>query len=355
MPYRIRAARGSGASAIVPRPVPLPDDLLGCIEAALVRREPLLQRLREQGTDCVRLFHGIAEGEPGLSIDRYGPLLLLQTNREPLSHDDTEEIGRFVQERLGTGLHVVGNHRLGPGKFGAHMPTEAALQEHVCREGGLAHCIQARHRGMDPWLFLDLRKGREVVRQLAKEKRTLNLFSYTCGIGVAALAGGALSVTNVDFAASALEVGRRNAEHNGLLDARFVTLQSDCIPVLRQLAGKPVQRRGRALRFAKIEPQPFDLVVLDPPRWAKGPFGAVDVVRDYAALFKPCVLTASPGGTILATNHVPQVTREDFAEQLRRCASKAGRPLRSLELLCPDEDFPAFDQRPPLKIALCSV
>ena len=330
-------------------------ELLAAVDRALSRRQDLLQRLQNEGTDAVRLFHGIAEGEPGLSIDRYGPLLLLQTWRAPFSHDDAEALGQHVQAALGESLHVVANHRLGSGKFGAHMPSEVALQEHICKEGGLSFWIQARHRGQDPWLFLDLRQGRRAVRQLAKNRVVLNLFSYTCGVGVTASASGALETTNVDFAQSALEIGQRNAQQNGIQGARFSTVQSDCIPVLRQLAGKPVLRRGRDFRYVKFEPRQYDLVFLDPPRWAKGPFGAVDVVRDYASLFKPCVLTLAEGGVVIATNHVPEVSAVDFAQQLRRIAEKAGRPLRELDLLPVDEDFPAFDGKPPLKVAVCRI
>ena len=69
----------------------------------------------------------------------------------------------------------------------------------------------------------------------------------------------------------------------------------------------------------------------------------------------PCVLTTAEAGVVIATNHVPTVTAEAWAEQLRRCAAKAGRPLRELTLLQPDADFPAFDGHPPLKVAVCQL
>ncbi len=333
----------------------LDTDLLHAVDVAILRRRGLVERLLREGTDCFRVFHGVAEGAPGLAIDRYGPLLLIQTWRAPLSHDDAETLSAHVQQALGLPLHCVANHRIGPGKFGAHMPTEAALQEHVCKEGGLSFLVQARHRGQDPWLYLDLRQGRAAVRNLAKNRAVLNLFAYTCGVGVTAAAHGALESINVDFAQTALAVGQNNAEKNNIRGARFSTVASDCIPILRQLAGKPVLRRGREFRFVKFAPRPFDLVFLDPPRWAKGPFGAVDVARDYASLFKPCVLTLAEGGIVIATNHVPEVSATDFASQLRRIAEKAGRPLKELDLLPVDEDFPAFDGSPPLKVAVCRV
>jgi 23S rRNA (cytosine1962-C5)-methyltransferase len=166
---------------------------------------------------------------------------------------------------------------------------------------------------------------------------------------------GATSVLNVDFAESALEVGRRNADANGIPAERFTTLHADCLPILRQLAGLPVQRRGKHLPFPRIARQPFDLVVLDPPRLARSPFGTVDVVHDYPSLWKPCLLTLADGGAVLATNHVPEVDADTWHRVLTRCAEKAGRPLRSLEPIAVEDDFPSFDGRPPLKVVLATV
>jgi 23S rRNA (cytosine1962-C5)-methyltransferase len=162
-------------------------------------------------------------------------------------------------------------------------------------------------------------------------------------------------VLNVDFAASALEVGRANAAANGFDERVCATLRADCLPVLRQLAGLPVQRRGKHVPFARVERVPFDLIALDPPRLAKTPFGTVDVVRDYPSRFKPALLALADGGTGLATNPVPSVRAADWHEVLRRCAQKAGRPLRALEPLAIDGDFPSFDGQPPTKVVLASV
>lgn len=326
------------------------------LQAAIERRRELLARLIGEDTDCYRLLHGVAEGLPGVTVDRYGPLLLVQTFRAPLPPDEVDALGAAAARALGQELLVVGNHRGSRSADTAeHVPLAAALAEHECREGGVRFGIRARHRGQDPWLFLDLRAGRRVVRSLAAGKSVLNLFAYTCGIGVAAAVAGATEVLNVDFARSALDVGLANAARNGVRPERFSVLHADCLPVLRQLAGTPVQRAGRHVPFPRIEVRPFDVVVLDPPRFAKTPFGTIDVVRDYQSLCKPALLTLADGGALLATNHVPDVVEPDWHDVLRRCADKAGRPLRSLESIAVDADFPSFDGRPPLKIALARI
>ena len=203
----------------------------------------------------------------------------------------------------------------------------------------------------------------------------LNAFSFTCGAGVAALAGGARAVTNLDFSESALATGRLNAAANGLPADPFGTLCADALPALRQLAGLPVAQdrrrrrgggrgrgggrdrggRGGRARPAKVAARQFDVCVLDPPTWATTSYGAVDLVRDYQSLFKPCVLATRPGGTVLATNHVSTVGIEEWMEQLERCALKAGRPVSDMQVLPPEADFPSPDGRHPLKMVLVSL
>ncbi|MBI5362931.1 MAG: class I SAM-dependent methyltransferase [Planctomycetes bacterium] len=325
-------------------------ELVPLLESAHARRLPLAARLSAEGTNAWRLFHGGAEGRPGLTLDRYGPLVLAQTFREPLEEADVEALRAFAAARYPDTTAFAWNHR-GPTQH-AGVADET---DHVAKERGVEFLVRARHRGQDPWLFLDLREARRRFAALAEGKSVLNLFAYTCGAGIAAAAAGAREVWCVDFAGSALDVGRQNAEKNRIDPERVRFLREDCLPVLRQLAGFPVKGRASAREFTRFDARRFDLVFLDPPAWAKSPFGAVDVVRDYASLFKPALLLLEPGGVLCATNHAPEVPLAEWTAGLQRAAEKAGRPLTSLETHGPDEDFPAFDGAPPLKVAWCRV
>lgn len=329
------------------------------LESALLRRAPLLERLRAEGTDCWRLFHGVAEGLPGLTVDRYGPLTLAQTFREPLAPAESAELEEYLRGKFPGDFRFAYNHRGegAPETFPKwHAPSPEALEEVQCSEEGAKYFIRARHRGLDPWLFLDLRAGRRALRAAAAGKTVLNLFAYTCAAGVCAAAGGARQAWNLDFAASALEVGARNAQLNGVPKERFSTIEADCLPAVRQLAGLDAGGRWHQRKTVKrFEMRPFDLVFLDPPTWAKGRFGAVDIERDYASLFKPAVLAARPGGKVIATNHLAAVELETWTGQLARTAAKAGRPLRGLKVIETDADFPSFDGKHPLKTVVCEV
>lgn len=332
-------------------------ELNALMTQAWQRRSALRDQWQAENTDCYRIFHGTNEGYPGTTLDRYGPLLILQSFHQVLEPAQLEQIKSFAESQFAD-LHLVYNDR---------SPKNSRIQNQdqgqdskdttafIGHEIGIQYRVQGRHQGQDPWLFLDMRAGRRYLKQNSCNKSVLNLFSYTCGIGIAAAAGGASSVMNVDFAKSSLAVGKDNAQLNKLDNIEFV--QSDVFPAIKQLAGISVGgRRGQQLpSYPKLKPQQFDMVFLDPPRWAKSPFGNVDLVRDYQSLFKPSLLATAEGGELICCNNVAQVDRDQWLESLHRCANKAGRPLKSLDILEPEADFPSPDNKPPLKMAICRV
>jgi 23S rRNA (cytosine1962-C5)-methyltransferase len=220
----------------------------------------------------------------------------------------------------------------------------------IGHEWGLNYRVRGRHSGQDPLLFLDLRNARGWVKHHSAGKSVLNLFAYTCGVGLSAAAGGAREVCNLDFAESNLAVGKENGALNPqLLPMQFI--QSDYFPAIRQLAGLPItQRRGQKLpSYVRLEPRQYDLVLLDPPAWAKSAFGTVDLLRDYQSLLKPAILATADDGVLICCNNLAKVAMEDWRDQVLRCADKLGRPVREWEVLAPAADFPSSDGRPPLK------
>lgn len=339
----------------------MPDNTLtALLQTAFAARETLLERLHAEDTNAYRLFNGSTEGRPGLTVDRYGDLLLIQTFHETLDGHDRPEIENFYATAL-PGLVAVYNDRSqSNSRVSNLLPADVLAEAQKTREFhemGLRYLVQARHGGQDPWLFLDMRAGRRRIMQEAPGKSVLNLFAYTCGIGLAAAHAGAAYVVNVDFAESSLKVGKDNARLNDLpVRMRFV--QSDAFAAMRQLAGigQPKVVRGKKMpNFPVLEKRAFDVVFLDPPRYAKSPFGVVDLVNDYAALMKPALLCTAEGGTLICCNNAAQVSRESWADQLERCVRKNGRTLRGLEWIAPEDDFPSHDGQPPLKIALLRV
>lgn len=335
-------------------------DLIPLLAAAFDARAELFARLAAEGTDACRLFHGSVEGHPGLTVDRYGELLLVQSFHSPLAPQALAALRAFYSERL-AGLTLVYNDRSqANSRIGNPLPPdqiEAATLPREMHEMGVAYRIAGRHAGQDPWLFLDLRAARRRVMQEVPGKSLLNLFAYTCGVGITAAKAGARFVVNVDFSESSLSIGKESARLNALpVRPRFV--KCDAFAAMRQYSGlgQAERVRGKVMPpFPKLEKQAFDLVFLDPPRYAKSPFGVVDLVNDYASVFKPALLCVAEGGTLICTNNVADVKRDAWLDQLQRSAAKAGRPIREMEWILPEADFPSSDGQPPLKIALLRV
>lgn len=332
------------------------------IKNSISTRKELLEELHTEKTDTYRLFHGTNEGCEGLTIDRYGDQLLIQTFHQSLDSSDLDTIEKSVKSNIHFDGYTVYNDRSPQAKKNYHqvsddMKPKELFPDESCFENGIKYAMNRPGMGKDPLLFLDMRAGRRYLKENCSGKTVLNLFAYTCGFGICAAVGGATEVWNVDFAESSLNYGKQSLLLNSLDSGKVKFIHEDYFPVIRQLAGLPVKGRARRRKrqFVKLSPQLFDLVILDPPRWAKSPFGAVDLLRDYQSVFKPALLTVSSGGNLICTNHIPKVDLHDWLEGLKRCAIKAGKPIKSLEVIEPEKDFPSPDGKHPLKIALIEV
>src|SRR6185295_487076 len=118
--------------------------LAAALTVALERRRSLLERLTAEGTDCVRLLHGIVEDAPGIAIDRYGPILLVQTWREPLADGELDALAAIASDAVGSKLTPCWNHR-GEGPGGSAR-ADAELEAPIGHELGIANDVRPRHR-----------------------------------------------------------------------------------------------------------------------------------------------------------------------------------------------------------------
>jgi 23S rRNA (cytosine1962-C5)-methyltransferase len=330
------------------------------LRAALDHRQDLLAELHQQDTDCYRLFHGSQEGAGGLTIDRYGPQLLVQSFHQSLERNALLQLHETINQHLDLNTLLVyndrsrGNSRIDR-EDSVYRAEDAALEDMIGHEWGLNYRVRGRHAGQDPLLFLDLRNARGWVKDHSAGKSVLNLFAYTCGVGLCAAAGGAREVCNLDFAEGNLAVGRENGLLNPQLP-KMQFIQSDYFAAIRQLAGLPIiQRRHKLPSYPRLEQRQYDLVLLDPPAWAKSAFGTVDLLRDYQSLLKPALLTTAENGVLICCNNLAKVSMDDWREQVLRCAEKAGRPVRDWQVLTPGSDFPSLDQQPPLKTLILQL
>lgn len=156
--------------------------------------------------------------------------------------------------------------------------------------------------GLSVGLYLDARNARAWVRERAQGRTVLNLFSYTCGFGVAARLGGATRAVNVDLSRKVLDWGMRNLSLNDLEADKRDFIAGDCIDWLG--------------RFAKKK-EVFDLVVIDPPSFASSGKSRFSAQKDYPRLVEKASKVVAPGGTMLCCTNLELVDVKGFESMVR--------------------------------------
>lgn len=285
-------------------------------------RVPLL----EQGTDGYRVVNGENDGLPGLIVDRYGDSLVIKLYTAAwLPHLGAVLDGlRAVMTPARIVLRMSRNmasaaHREHGLENGRELTGAGVDGPVLFRENGLLFEADLVH-GQKTGFFLDQRDNRARVEGLAGGRTVLNVFAYTGGFSIYAARGGAREVTSLDLSAPALAAAERNFAHNAA-DARVAatghrTLQGDAFELLRELATEGVR---------------YDVVILDPPAFAKAR-GEVDrALESYATLVRLGLDVLERGGTLVAASCSSRVTADEFATMVTDTAHAAGRPLHVLE------------------------
>ena len=245
--------------------------------------------LPDDSPDARRLFHGRGQTIPGLetiTLDWYPPLLVL-TLYAPFGDEWLNELTTGLRSLFGDRLSclVVQHRRIKPEP--ARILYGTLPEPCIAEENGLRYLLDPlAHQNIG--IFPDMSAGRQYVRKIAKGKRILNLFAYTCGFSVAALAGGATRVVNLDMNRRLLDRGRQNHLLNGQ-DLRTVAfLGHDLFKTFGRL-----KKEG-----------PFDLVILDPPFFQNGSFSAE---RDWPKMLRRLPDLLVKNGEVLAAASAPEL------------------------------------------------
>jgi 23S rRNA (cytosine1962-C5)-methyltransferase len=278
------------------------------------------------------LFHRGADGSEDLAVDVYGEFLVAHSFSEPDALRDARVLDTL--HALGpTGIyakrHLRQKNELGDARDSTYAPNEpargkAAPDELLVREHGLTFTVRLGE-GLRTGLFLDQRDNRLRVRELAQDQRVLNLFAYTGGFSVAALAGGATHVLSVDASRAALAWAERNAAGTPLA-AHHAALCSDVFDALTRL-GKQGER--------------FDLVVVDPPSYSKTRSRRFVLEKHYAELCRASVALLAPGGSMLCCLNHHGVSRRKLRQMAQQGVRDAGRTVVRARELPAQLDFPA--------------
>ncbi len=275
-------------------------------------------------TDACRLINSEGDGIPGLIVDRYGPVLVLQVSTlgiERLKPAILDHLREYVGSET-----ILEKSNLPSRKEEGLAPFEGLLDgppvESVeIREKDLrfhVHLAAAQKTGF----YLDQRENRETVRSLARGRTVMNAFCYTGGFTVAALAGGALSAASFDASAPAVELARKNVTLNGLDRPDNAFWTGDVFDVFRD--------RGLD----------YDLIILDPPAFAKRRTDVVAACRGYKDIHRVVFKKCRPATLVLTFSCSYFVDEKLFRQVLFQAAGEAGRRVRICGRHRPAADHP---------------
>lgn len=310
------------------------------IERAVEQRRTVL----DTDTDAMRLVHGESDGLPGVVADRYGDTVVLQLTsagaerwREVIADAllDVSGVSRIWERSDAEVRALEGLAPVIAALRGAREPTRIAISEQ-----SLQFEIDLEH-GHKTGFYLDQRDNRRRVRTLARGRDVLDGFCYSGGFALNALAGGAKSVTAVDSSADALALARSNAELNKLAQAEW--LEGDVFQLLRRF-----RDQGRN----------FDLVVLDPPKFAPTAAHAGKAARAYKDINLLAFKLLRPGGLLVTFSCSGGVSADLFQKIIAGAALDAGADAQIIERLGPGADHPValnFPEGDYLKGLVCRV
>jgi 23S rRNA (cytosine1962-C5)-methyltransferase len=295
------------------------------LQAALRLRESLPAA---RHTNAMRLVHGESDGLPGLVVDRYADVLVAQFLsagaerwREPILDALSELTGcEAIYERSDAEVRTLEGLEPRAGfARGNRNARRCPIIEH-----GLNFRVDVEE-GQKTGFFLDQRENRQRVRALAAGREVLDGFCYTGGFALAALAGGARRVTAVESSAPALEVARENLAANQLDASRIAFEQADVFGYQRLL-----RDRGAS----------FDLVVLDPPKFAPTAAQAKNAARAYKDINLLACKLLAPGGLLATFSCSGGVSTELFQSIVAGAALDAGVEAKIIERFGAAADHP---------------
>ncbi|MBM3108456.1 class I SAM-dependent methyltransferase [Pseudomonas sp. V1] len=290
----------------------------------------LLLALDPAPAETRRLFHGRGRCWPGLeqiTVDWLQGVLLVSLFREPPAGQLPaleQMLSGLSKAPCWSGQAILIQHRYLPDSPGQWLLGEPS-EQWLIDEDGLRYQLDLGLK-QNTGLFLDMRYGRRWVREQAAGKRVLNLFAYTCGFSVAAIAGGAEQVVNLDMARSALSRGRDNHRLNGQDVGRVSFLGHE----LFKSWGK-VRKSG-----------PYDLIIIDPPTFQKGSFV---LTQDYRKILRRLPELLNEGGTVLACVNDPAIGPQFLIEGM----AEEAPALKFVERLANPPEFPDNDPAGGLK------
>lgn len=274
-------------------------------------------------TNAFRLVNGEGDGLPGLIIDIYGSTAVLQCHSLGMARARADIVPALVSVAAGRLTAVFDKSSAALEKTSGETDRTDGFvwgegsESIEMREGGLSFCLDLR-TGQKTGFFLDQRENRALVGQLAAGRRVLNCFSYSGGFSLYALKGGAAYVESIDSSKGAIELAQKNVALNfgeATAGGRHRGVAADCLDYLRGVGGA------------------FDLIVLDPPAFAKHKKALDGGLRGYETINHLAIKHAKSGSFVATFSCSQVVTPDLFLKTVQKAASRAERRVRVLHEL----------------------
>ncbi len=282
--------------------------------------------LRRKDNDAFRLVHGEGDFLPGLVVDIYGPTAVVQAH-SPGMHFARDIIARELVALPDAGIDNVYY------KSETTLPYKARLdpqndyiiggyQTDIATENGLRFHVDWL-RGQKTGFFVDQRDNRALLERYSAGRNVLNMFCYTGGFSVYAMRGGARGVTSVDSSAKAVSLTEANISLNFPGDTRHKAVAEDAFKFLDNIS------EGE-----------YDLIILDPPAFAKHRSALRNALRGYQRLNARAFERIAPGGVLFTFSCSQAVSKEQFRLAVFSAAAQTGRKVRILHQLTQPADHP---------------
>ena len=274
-------------------------------------------------TNCYRLVHGEGDNLPGLIIDYYDGVCVMQAHSVGMFRAKIQ-ITEALRKVYGDSLKAVYDKSSGTAPYKAGLELidgymyrrqDFTDDEQVVLENGRKFHVNWTE-GQKTGFFLDQRDNRDLVGNLAKGRNVLNLFCYTGGFSIYALSNGAVHVDSVDSSKKAMMMVDRNVALNGFDETRHTSLCCDAIDYLRNVP------EGK-----------YDLMIVDPPAFAKHRGSLKNALRAYQRLNAAAISKVAPGGLVFTYSCSQVVDKEAFALAVFSAAAQCGRSVRILDRL----------------------
>lgn len=290
-----------------------------------LRLRKALQLTGRADNNIYRLVHGEGDRLPGLVIDVYGKTAVMQAHSVGMHMSREQIVDALIEasEGLIENVYYKSETTL-PFKADLHQEN-GFLRGHdegnVAVENGLKFHIDWL-RGQKTGFFVDQRENRSLLEHYAKGRNVLNMFCYTGGFSVYAMRGGANLVHSVDSSAKAIDLTRANAEMNFPGDARHEAFAEDAFKFLEQAGSN------------------YDLIVLDPPAFAKHKDALPRALKGYTRLNAIAFRKIKPGGIVFTFSCSQAVNKDQFRLAVFTAAAQSGRHVRILHQLHQPADHP---------------